>query len=636
MQFKFKALANPKAGEADIRLYSEIGESFWGDGTSATDFAALLDDVGDVGQINLYVNSPGGSIFDAQSMVALLKRHPANVTVVVDGLMASAATFFLDVATDVVMGASSEMMIHDASSFAGGNAEDMRKIADVLDMLSGQIADIYARRAGGDPGMWRDLMKSESWFSAQEAVDIGLADRIDTTVADTIDAAALASFEFAGRQAAGQPFAVFAALGATAHKPRPVAVGSTPERPALNQKENTVTDTETQEQKGVVDGTAIDKLLELSFNAFEAKASANQEKALQKFMDAFEPAPTVPEIVDAVRADMTKRKGPSFKDVLGMIAARRLGQASAEQVDMLNKITMGSRDNVFQNAFTYGSGSTNLQEQQFIGELVAKVQYAPVIWDLIGHDDLLGPVVYGGAATTLPAGGDYAGNGAVVSSTAPVWAQEQVTASLYALAAGLARINFDFGQSAMVLNSFFRYALSDYYKWRDVKTINAILGSSTGFFGALPALTAPKPPTNSIITSTVAEIASGIVNVLIQNGGVANFALINAATDFAALMEASSQQAPAFWTIDLGALTEGEVEGKLAVRPDITGTLAAGTVVVGNGRQGITGYELADSPVRVEQVVTATGTIDTGLFGYCAAFRENANYFAKVTAVSTT
>lgn len=633
MRFKFNALGASAAGEADIRLYSEIGDSFWDDDTmSATGFANLLDGLGNVSQINLYVNSPGGDVFDAQAMISALKRHPANVTVIVDGLMASAATFFLDAASEVVMGASSEIMIHDAWSAVAGNADDMRKRADVLDMLSDQIAAIYARRAGGDPSMWRDLMQTESWFSAQEAVDIGLADRIDASVDedDSIDTSTLAKFEHAGRAAAGRPVAVFAAL----NKPRPVVVESAPEGPALNKKEKAMPEGKDPQEQIVVDGNAIEALLKFQFEAFEAKSNATNEKAMQKFIDALEPVPTVAEVKDAVLADIRAKKGPSFRDVIGSIAARRLGSAAPEQIDLLNKV-MVSRDNVFQNAFTYGSGSTNLQEQQFIGELVAKVQYTPVIWDLIGHDDLVGPVVYGGAASTLPAGGDYAGGGAVVSSTAPVWAQEQQTAALYAIAAGLARINFDFGQSAAVLNSFFRYALSDYYKWRDVKTIDAILGSSTGFFGALPALTAPKPPTNSIITSTVAMIASGIVNVLTQNGGLANFAIINAATDFAALMEASQQQAPAFWRIDLGALTSGQVEGKLAVRPDITGTLSASTVVVGNGLQGITGYELADSPVRVEQVVTATGTVDTGMFGYVAPFRENANFFAKVTSVAT-
>lgn len=625
---KFRVRMSVTGDTAEIRVGSEIGDSWWGDSITANAFADQVAQLGPVSKINLVVNSPGGDVFDAAAMTETLKRNAASVNVIVDGLMASAATFFLDAADDVSMGTNSVMVIHDAWSGVMGNAADMRKQADILDKLSGQIAELYARRAGGTADAWRDLMLEETWFTAQEAVDAGLAD----SVAQELTAAPeqLAAAALVGRPAAHDPLRIVAQLRDKTSQP--VRVEITPTTSASIKKETVVVEAAKTEE---LDGNAIEALMKFQ-GELDSKINAVSDKAYQKFLDAMEPVPTVTEVRDAVIAEAKMKSGPGYWEVLNAIGSRRKGSASEKQLELLSNALGSSKETVFQNAFTYGSGGTALQEQQFIGELVAKVAYSPVIWDLIGHDDLVGPTVYGGAATTLPAGGDYAGNGGVVSSTAPVWAQESLTALLYALAAGLPRINFDFGQEAALLNSFFRYALSDYYKWRDTKTVTKILGTSTGFFGALSTLTATKAPSNSIIQDAVNKLAYGIVNVATQQGGQANFGLITTA-DFTSLLQASQQQAPAFWNVNLGALTEGNAEGKFSIRLDATGTLTTGQTLVGNGLNGITGYELAgDGPVRVEQVVTATGTVDTGMFGYVAPFRENANYFALVTAVSTT
>jgi hypothetical protein len=81
---------------------------------------------------------------------------------------------------EIVMGEGAEMMIHDASGYSYGNAADMSEMADLLDRESNNVANIYARRAGGDAEAWRELMRAETWYWADEAVEAGLADRVQS------------------------------------------------------------------------------------------------------------------------------------------------------------------------------------------------------------------------------------------------------------------------------------------------------------------------------------------------------------------------------------------------------------------------------------------------------------------------
>lgn len=177
-------------GPAEIYLYDEI--SFWG--VSAQSFAADLGQV-TAKEVTVRVNSPGGDVFDGIAIGNLLASHPATVTVQVDALAASIASVIAVMGADrLVMGPHSQMMIHDASGFAIGNAGDMREAADMLDMVSDNIAEVYAAKAGGAPAAWRKTMKAETWYSAQEAVDAGLADEVkalperDTAAAEKVAA----------------------------------------------------------------------------------------------------------------------------------------------------------------------------------------------------------------------------------------------------------------------------------------------------------------------------------------------------------------------------------------------------------------------------------------------------------------
>lgn len=159
--------------EAEIHIYDEIG--MWG--VAASDFIRDLAAI-KAPRMSLRINSPGGDVFDGIAIFNAVQRHKAEVTVYVDGIAASAASFIAMAGDRVLMSPHSQMMIHEASGLVMGPAEDMRKMADVLDKSSENIAAIYAGKAGGTVEEWRQRMKDETWLSDREAVALGLADAI--------------------------------------------------------------------------------------------------------------------------------------------------------------------------------------------------------------------------------------------------------------------------------------------------------------------------------------------------------------------------------------------------------------------------------------------------------------------------
>lgn len=175
---------------ARVYLYDVIDDwgGYWG--VSSSEFAEALEGLpADVDTIELRINSPGGMVFEAIAIKNLLAAHSARVVAIVDGLAASAASFIAVAADEVVMGENTELMIHDAHTIARGDAAGFRSLADDLDRVSDNIASIYAKRTGGDLADWREVMIGERWYSAQEAVDAGLADRVGDDDGATTDSA---------------------------------------------------------------------------------------------------------------------------------------------------------------------------------------------------------------------------------------------------------------------------------------------------------------------------------------------------------------------------------------------------------------------------------------------------------------
>jgi ATP-dependent protease ClpP protease subunit len=168
--YQFRNLATD---EAELFLYDEIG----GWGTLAEDFIAELKAVTSP-KLRVRVSSPGGSVFEGVAVANALRAHPSEVTVQVDGIAASIASVIAMAGDRVVMQPQAMIMVHDASGLCMGNAQDMADMADLLDKISGNIADAYVGKAGGTRDEWRQVMKAETWYTADEALEAGLADEV--------------------------------------------------------------------------------------------------------------------------------------------------------------------------------------------------------------------------------------------------------------------------------------------------------------------------------------------------------------------------------------------------------------------------------------------------------------------------
>lgn len=177
----FDAITTPApSGEgnvATIRMYGPIDS--WGGwwGISAGDVSDVLDALPEsVTQIILRINSPGGEVFEAMSILNMLRAHKASVLGVVDGLAASAGSVIAVGCDETVMSPGTQMMIHSPSTIAWGNAAEMRKTAEILDSVEESIISIYRDKAG--QSAWGELLAAETWYTAQQAVETGLADRV--------------------------------------------------------------------------------------------------------------------------------------------------------------------------------------------------------------------------------------------------------------------------------------------------------------------------------------------------------------------------------------------------------------------------------------------------------------------------
>lgn len=170
-----------KNGSAEMYIDGDIVTDEWEDSdTSAAGFRDALKSLGDVKNINLHINSPGGSVFEGIAIYNMLKQNPAHVNVYVDGLAASIASVIAMSGDAIFMPSNAMMMIHNPWTMAVGNAEELRKQADGLDQITKSSVQTYLAKAGDklNEDKLKELMDNETWLTAQEAVDYGLADEV--------------------------------------------------------------------------------------------------------------------------------------------------------------------------------------------------------------------------------------------------------------------------------------------------------------------------------------------------------------------------------------------------------------------------------------------------------------------------
>ncbi|MFD7554121.1 head maturation protease, ClpP-related [Streptomyces sp. NPDC059835] len=214
-------ITNQAGGPVVVDIFDEIG--FWG--VNAAAFQRELAQVS-ASEITVNLSSPGGEIFEGIAIYNALRTHPANVTIRVSALAASIASVIAQAGDRIVMLSGAQMMIHEGMGFCAGNAAEMQQMAELLDRQSANIADIYAERAGGTSEQWRERMKAETWFNAEEAVEAGLADEVEALprkgeqAEEAITARwDLSVFNYAGREQAPAPVPVVKAQAEPVEQP---------------------------------------------------------------------------------------------------------------------------------------------------------------------------------------------------------------------------------------------------------------------------------------------------------------------------------------------------------------------------------------------------------------------------------
>ena len=172
---KFYSLSQDES-IAELLIYDEI--SFWG--IDAQSFVTELQQV-DTDVINVRINSPGGSVFDGLAIFNALRAHPARVDTFVDGVAASIASVIALAGSTVSVAENSFFMIHNPWAIALGDAKELRSVADNLDKVSGSLERTYVNASEMTIDEVKAAMDAETWYDAEESVEVGFADQITDT-----------------------------------------------------------------------------------------------------------------------------------------------------------------------------------------------------------------------------------------------------------------------------------------------------------------------------------------------------------------------------------------------------------------------------------------------------------------------
>lgn len=187
------------AGTLELYIYGDVESDsydWWTDETihsetSANAFRDALAEHPEATEIAVYINSYGGSVFEGTAIYNQLKRHSAHKTVYVDGFACSIASVIAMAGDTVVMPRNALMMIHNMSMGVFGNAAELRKAADNLDTINQAGMEAYLQKAGDklDAGKLKEMYDAETWLTAAQCMELGLADQYADKDADMSKAA---------------------------------------------------------------------------------------------------------------------------------------------------------------------------------------------------------------------------------------------------------------------------------------------------------------------------------------------------------------------------------------------------------------------------------------------------------------
>jgi ATP-dependent Clp endopeptidase proteolytic subunit ClpP len=181
-QNNFWQVVKAKANKAELLIYGEISSfAYWGDETTPKEVDDMLKAIGDVSELSVRINSPGGEVFAGMAIYSMIKRHPATVTAYIDGLAASISSVIPLAADKIVMMRGSMYMIHRPSGgVRGATSDKMRAQADLLDKIEGEMTALYSAKTGMSVDEIKPILASgDTWYTADEAKASGFIDEIE-------------------------------------------------------------------------------------------------------------------------------------------------------------------------------------------------------------------------------------------------------------------------------------------------------------------------------------------------------------------------------------------------------------------------------------------------------------------------
>ena len=164
--------------KASLFIYDAIGTWY---GISAEEVSDAIKGMGNIQALDVFINSPGGDVFEARAIVSNLKRLSAlgvKTHAIVDGMCASAATTIALGCDEVSMNEGTLFMIHEVATMTYGNKRDMRECADLMEKIEQDVVADYANKTGIDDETIIAMMEAETWMSAQEAHEKGFVDSV--------------------------------------------------------------------------------------------------------------------------------------------------------------------------------------------------------------------------------------------------------------------------------------------------------------------------------------------------------------------------------------------------------------------------------------------------------------------------
>lgn len=187
---KFFSLVKEKQ-IATLNIYGDITSWPWFDtDVSAANLSKQLEALGDVEQIDVYINSYGGEVAEGLAIYNALRRHKAKVRTYCDGFACSIASVIFMAGDERIMNEASLLMIHNAWTYAMGNSAELRKQAEDLDKITQASVEAYKSHSSLSEEKIKELMNNESWILPEEALSYGFATTVDKTENENVSQSA--------------------------------------------------------------------------------------------------------------------------------------------------------------------------------------------------------------------------------------------------------------------------------------------------------------------------------------------------------------------------------------------------------------------------------------------------------------